>query len=373
MVGGKTAVSVDTLGSLLREGATLRVEDGGKERAEETKKSPPATTPEYDSFLRFAERCKWKFDDEAKLFPGSRPIDRASGVRMADVTERYLVGSRPLVVTDALSDWKARSTWSPDYFSSTFGDTAVICNDRAPARIKDRAAGRPQKSVKMPLKRYVSYMKAFKHENDEGDPPLYLNGWHAFKTHPGLLDDVDYATSSPYFVEDHTRMILGEIDKAITGRGKASAPGASGGEWIHSTDVLLNKVFMGPAGNITRLHFDAHRAHGWLAQVKGRKLFLLYPPRDTPKLYPLEGEATTQSPVDPLIPMADHRERYPDFERAELFSCVLQEGETLLIPEGWWHYAVSLSPSITVMRNFYNALTNVNGLVQLFANLRKKK
>ena len=51
---------------------------------------------------------------------------------------------------------------------------------------------------------------------------------------------------------------------------------------------------------------------------------------------------------------------------------MLREGETLLCPDGWWHYAVSLDESITVMRNFYNALTNVNGLVKLFANLRKK-
>ena len=45
-------MSVDTLGSLLREGATLRVEDGGREIPQPPRTpQPPATTPEYASFL----------------------------------------------------------------------------------------------------------------------------------------------------------------------------------------------------------------------------------------------------------------------------------------------------------------------------------
>ena len=64
--------------------------------------------------------------------------------------------------------------------------------------------------------------------------------------------------NSLYFAEGHTEMILQEIDRAISGRKQARMDS----EWVHNTDVLLNKVFLGPAGNITRLHFDAHNAHG---------------------------------------------------------------------------------------------------------------
>ena len=42
---------------------------------------------------------------------------------------------------------------------------------------------------------------------------------------------------------------------------------------------------MGPAGTITRLHYDAGSAHGYTGQVQGRKLFVLFPPSDTPYLY----------------------------------------------------------------------------------------
>jgi len=41
----------------------------------------------------------------------------------------------------------------------------------------------------------------------------------------------------------------------------------------------------------------------------------------------------------------------------------------VLNPRKWWHYAVSLDErSVTVMRNFYNAGSNVDGLVKVIAN-----
>jgi chloride channel 7 len=48
---------------------------------------------------------------------------------------------------------------------------------------------------------------------------------------------------------------------------------------------------------------------------------------------------------------------------------VLAPGEVVLNPRKWWHYAVSLDErSVTVMRNFYNATSNVDGLVKVIAN-----
>lgn len=133
--------------------------------------------------------------------------------------------------------------------------------------------------------------------------------------------------------------------------------------------MLLNKVFVGPAGTTTRLHFDAHSSHAWLAQVQGRKLFVLFPP-NTQGLRPLPGEQTTQSPIDPL----DVAARGVGGEGgagvglpAGMRFAVLKRGETLLVPDGWWHYAASVEQTVTVMRNFYEATTNVRGLVELFA------
>ncbi len=121
---------------------------------------------------------------------------------------------------------------------------------------------------------------------------------------------------------------------------------------------------MGPAGTVTRLHYDAGGAHGWLGQVSGRKLFILFPPSDGPNLYALSGETRTQqSTIDPLS--RDVIETHPDLAATHPRWCVVRPGEALLIPRGWWHYAAALDGSITVMRNFYHAQTNAQDMVQM--------
>ena len=72
--------------------------------------------------------------------------------------------------------------------------------------------------------------------------------------------------------------------------------GASGGSWYRRMGASLFKLFLGPAGTVTRLHADAGDAHGWLAQLWGAKLFVLYPPTDAPhlRLIPTEVRRTPQ-------------------------------------------------------------------------------
>lgn len=127
--------------------------------------------------------------------------------------------------------------------------------------------------------------------------------------------------------------------------------------------MLLQQVFIGPAGATTRLHFDAGQAHGWLGQVQGRKLFILFPASDTPFLYNILGETETeQSSIDPLAPDVG---THPLYQQATPLAFILSPGEAVLIPQGWWHYAAALDSCITVMGNFYNAETNAAGMVQM--------
>ncbi len=106
---------------------------------------------------------------------------------------------------------------------------------------------------------------------------------------------------------------------------------------------------------------------------------------------PTEVE-TVQSAVDPLDP--DTVVRLPLYACASPLALVLHPGEAVVIPQvrpcallsslqgaalglrgttpeqcgllqGWWHYAVALDASITVMQNFYHAPTNAKGLLAL--------
>ena len=43
-------------------------------------------------------------------------------------------------------------------------------------------------------------------------------------------------------------------------------------------------------------------------------------------------------------------------------------------PQGWWHYALALDDdNVTVMRNFYHAKTNANGLVKMAVDAIAKR
>ena len=121
-------------------------------------------------------------------------------------------------------------------------------------------------------------------------------------------------------------------------------------------------------GCSTRLHFDNEHAHAWLTMVRGRKLFVCFPPTDSKYLYStLQGEEC-HSPIDPLAP--DHS-TYPLYAKASPHTVILEEGETIMVPDGWWHYAVSLSPSVTVMRNFWSLVNMehyVTGQAKLIQN-----
>ena len=44
-------------------------------------------------------------------------------------------------------------------------------------------------------------------------------------------------------------------------------------------DRSFTKIFLGPAGTVTRLHNDTYYTHAWLSQIRGTKQFILYPPR----------------------------------------------------------------------------------------------
>ena len=260
-------------------------------------------------------------------------------------------------MTDALRTWDT-SKLTAASLARRFPDAAVTCNDRAPARRSDGLLGRPQVSLSATLSTYASYLTSSAAAPQA--PPLYLNGWRAIQSHPRLASEM----SAPYFMEgvDHTDAILTQLDlqlfkKAASGGGGGAGGAAGGATWWRGISAALWKLFIGPAGTVTRLHVDAADAHGWLAQVEGHKLFILYPPSCTEALRPMEEEKETmQSELDPLDEAAAAA-------GVSCYAALLKPGEAILVPRGWWHFALALTPSTTAQANFYEASTNAAALV----------
>ena len=99
-------------------------------------------------------------------------------------------------------------------------------------------------------------------------------------------------------------------------------------------------LFTGGATSVTHMHFDIDLSHILHTQFGGRKRVLMFPFREQHKLY--------RKPFE-VLSLADFSHYYekngsPDYERfpalklAKGFDFILEPGDTLFMPAGYWHH-----------------------------------
>ncbi|XYJ09995.1 cupin-like domain-containing protein [Telluria sp. B2] len=106
------------------------------------------------------------------------------------------------------------------------------------------------------------------------------------------------------------------------------------------------RFWLGPAGTVTPLHCDYD--DNLFAQVWGSKRIFLAPPHHDAFLYTREANALLfGSPFDPEAP--DY-ERFPLARQAALIECIVEPGDMLYVPAGWYHQVRALSFSLSSNR-----------------------
>jgi hypothetical protein len=215
----------------------------------------------------------------------------------------YASARRPVLFSGGLEHWPAARQWSLSWFEQAHGDVVVPVHLGLYQRgRRPGTAERVGESKPMPLRDYIAELR-----QDGRSRSGYLAGAEIYGLVPSLLRDLafpDYA----------------------------------------SLDALRQPSFwLGGAGTITQLHMD--KAQNLYAQLVGRKRWRLY----APERRALTGElpvawSHSQSVIDLEPERFEERARAAGLEPD--YDFIIESGQMLFLPYGWWHRVETVEPSI---------------------------
>ncbi|KAE8452695.1 hypothetical protein EG329_013954 [Mollisiaceae sp. DMI_Dod_QoI] len=282
--------------------------------------------------------------------PVSKPVARMASPsfntfeKLMQHPRNIHLGPEPLIITRTFDHWPARSErpWNkPSYLMSrTIGGRRLVPIELGRSYV-DEGWGQKIITFKEFMEQYILHSQA-----PVGLATGYLAQHDLFAQIPSLRQDIgvpDYCYTDP--PPPHPSSPLAEKHS----------------KHPQLDEPLLNAWF-GPAGTISPLHVDPY--HNILAQVVGRKYIRLYAPHESAKLYArgvedggVDMENTSALDIGLLTgwdgteaEQVEAQVRFPLFKDADYVDCILEEGECLYIPLGWWHYVRSLSVSFSCDR-----------------------
>ncbi len=248
----------------------------------------------------------WEID------PRYRLIEKRPSPSADEFLTRYIRGCRPVVLADVARDWPALRRWTPAYLKERFGHLGVeVQADRNSDELYELHKRRHRRQTT--LGDFVDRVLQVGVSNDE-----YLTAANE------LLRRVEFAP------------LLSDV-------------GTLPPRCVRARLADSASLWFGPAGTVTPLHHDPLML--FHTQVTGRKRWRLVSPLDTPRLY---NHLYLYSPVN--LDDVD-LQRYPDFRNVKVLDVVLEPGETLFLPLGWWHQVTSLEVSISLA---YSNLDTLN-------------
>jgi hypothetical protein len=131
--------------------------------------------------------------------------------------------------------------------------------------------------------------------------------------------------------------------------------------------------FIGPKGTKSEMHSDHDFVHTTIQQLDGAKRFFLLSPKDLLNAKHHLGEAFLKYLEFELISDGECRVKSikgsPDLgflRGVELYCGDIQKHDLVYLPNGWGHYAKSLTPSLSVSRDF---IDDTNADLYLFSGV----
>ena len=228
------------------------------------------------------------------------PIDRVDSISREDFVNNYLKPHKPLIIRKATESWPALQKWTFDYLKETVGDVVVPLYDSSKA---DPSKPINASAAEMKFGDYIDLI-----QKEPTDLRIFL------------FDPIKYA---PKLLEDYrspTDLIGGFLDK-------------------------YPNMFFGGKGSVTFLHYDIDLAHIFHTHFNGRKQVILFDNKWSERLYCIPFATYALEDYD--IEKPDFA-KFPALDGVEGQQAILEHGDTLFMPTGFWHWMKYLDGSFSI-------------------------
>lgn len=258
------------------------------------------------------------------MIDGLQRADEVSASGPRSAIEEILKGDRPAVIRGAARDWPlvreaSRSDEAAVAYLDRFYNGAPVNTVVAPPEERGRLfyqAGSKEMNYREAPQPLSNVLKALLQQRASDEPlGIAMQAVSAAECLPGLEED----NANPFVSQ-----------------------GTSARVWIG------NRVTVAP-------HFDV--ADNLAVVMAGRRRFILFPPDQTPNLYPGPMDSTPANvPVSMVSLDEPELDRFPRYREALDAALVaeLDPGDAVFIPYLWWHGVQSLGTFNVLMNYWWN-------------------
>ncbi len=226
-------------------------------------------------------------------------IKRVTSITKKEFKRDYVKSQKPVVIEHLIDDWDAYKKWNLSYIKKVAGEKIVPLYDDRPVKHDE---GFNQAHATMKMTDYIDSLK-------KGPTNFRIFLYNLMKEVPLLKNDFKFPKIGLRLIKQIPMLFFG-------GEG--------------------SKVFM---------HHDIDWANILHFHFEGKKQVILFPPSETEHLYKVPYSLITREDIDFDNPDYD---KFPALKNAKGYICHLNHGETLYMPEGYWHFMKYETPGFSM-------------------------
>ena len=223
-------------------------------------------------------------------------VDKVDSICPEEFRDRYYNPMRPLVIKGLSKQWQAYEKWGWDYFRSVVGEVKVGV-----------------------------------YNNVKSDAYTPINTADDYMTFGNYIDMVRKGPAEwrifLFNIFEHAQQLIQDF------------------EWPeHLMKGFVKRypmLFVGGKGSVTHMHFDIDLSHIVHTQFIGRKRVLLFPFQEQHKLYRKPWEVLSFVNFEKYFDQQANKldlATYPALKLARGYEVILEHGDTLFMPAGYWHH-----------------------------------